>query len=161
VSHAALVAAIKTRMDTVSGVGIVHNRLRHRVRIQDFIALYANGSADAKKIRAWWIALDNITGSWEVDDFASFGNVSRTYNFRLFGVLGFQDNEETEASMVSVCEAIMDDLDAQTTLGVSGVVVRAVGPCSLVANDIRHFGNNSVLCHVVEITCPVVKVVSV
>lgn len=158
-SHAALVTAIKTRMDTVSNVGIVHNRLRHRVRIQDFIALYANGSADAKKIRAWWIALDNINADLEA--FASFGTVARTYNFRLFGVLGFQDNEETESAMLTVCEAIMDDLDAQTTLGVSGVVVRAVGPCSLVANDIRHFGNNSVLCHVVEITCPVVKVVSV
>lgn len=142
-------AAIVTVLDGVSGIGEVHNRERFVVNPSEYLDMFKASIGGVTQIRAWLVLRERA----DVVPDTVFGETRRRHLFVLTGLQGFQDSADTYGTLQGLCDSVMAAFDDQTTLGVSGVVVRAVGPCTLRTFDAVQFG--SVLCHRAEIELPI------
>lgn len=140
---------IVTVLQGIANIGAVLDRERFVVDPSKYLDLFKVTIGGSAQIRGWMVLRETAV---PVTDTA-FGEQRRRHGFVLYGVLGFQDTTDTYGTMQALCDAIMAAFDLQTTLSVSGVIVRAIGPCSLRSFRTEQFG--SVLCHAAEIELPI------
>jgi hypothetical protein len=155
--------ALQQVIETVPDAGVVHNRVRMISSWEDWLDRFRQDIGGAKRLRGWMITRSSAAGFvslvGQTSNPFAFGEQARPYVFQLTGLNGFQDSSESELEFEDLVEAVMDELDAQTTLGIPGAMVGGVGPSLLTTFDLRTFG--SVLCDYCEILVPVVVVRSV
>lgn len=147
--YESLRTAIKAELDAVPDIGQTHSRERFVVDPSAYLDMFKATISGTAQIRAWLILRESVT---PVDD-RTFGEDRRRHLFVLRGYLGFQDSSDTYGTMQALCDTIMARFDNLTTLSVSGVIVRAIGPTTLRSFDTGQFG--SVLCHLAEIELPI------
>jgi hypothetical protein len=147
---ASLTAALKTQLETITDIGVVHDRPRYASDWSNYLNLFKVIIGGRSVVRGWMIRRDSApVGAFALDE------IERVHNYNIMGIASLSDSDALSQydDMQALADTIMALLDNQTTLGVAGVVVRAVGPCSLESYDEQMFG--SVLCHVLEIVCPI------
>ena len=142
-------SAIKTVLDGITGIGMTHNRERFSADPSTYLDMFNTTILSVSQIRAWVILRESVT---PVED-RVFGEDRREHMFVLRGYQGFHDANDTYGTFQALCDTVMATLDSQTTLGVTGVIVRSVGPCSLRSFGTGQFG--AVLAHMAEIAVPV------
>lgn len=140
--------ALEGRINTVSNVGAVHDRMRFNVAWDDYLDNFKVTIGGVPQIRGWQIGVTEISGAPQ-----RFGAVERTYRVEVLGILGIADGSNTQATFVALTESVMDALEFRTDLGLAGVVDYSVGPVGA-RFDERQFG--SVFCHTVMLDVPVV-----
>lgn len=142
-------AAIKTVLDGISGIGMTHNRERFSADPSTYLDLFNTTISSVSQIRAWVIHRESVSPI----ESPVFGEDLREHMFVLRGYQGFNDANDTYGTFQALCDTVMATLDNQTTLGVTGVTVRSVGPCSLRSFGAAQFG--TVLVHAAEIAVPI------
>lgn len=148
-TYTSLRTALATLLATVTDVGTVHNRERFVVDPSAFLDMFKATIGGTVQIRAWLILRESMQ---PIEDTA-FGESRHRHVFVLRGFLGFQDSADTYGTLQALIDTIIALLDNQTTLSVSGVIVRGIGPCALRSFEVGQFG--SVLAHVAEIEVPI------
>ena len=148
-TYTSLRTAIATVLEGITDIGLVHNRERFVVDPAAYLDMFKTTVGGTVQIRAWLILRERVD---TVTDTA-FGEDRDRHLFVLAGFLGFQDSADTYGALQALCDSVRAAFSNQTTLGVSGVMVRAVGPCTLRTFDVGQFG--SVLCHRAEIELPI------
>lgn len=147
--YTSLRGALATLLGTVDSIGIIHNRERFVVDPAAFLDMFKVTISGTVQIRAWLILRESMQ---PIED-TVFGESRQRHVFVLRGILGFQDSADTYGTLQALVDTIIALLDNQTTLSVSGTIVRGVGPCSLRSFEVGQFG--SVLAHVCEIEVPI------
>lgn len=148
-TYTSLRTALVTLLETVADVGMVHGRERFVVDPSKFLDMFKTTISGTTQIRAWLI----LRESMQPDTDTVFGEARQRHVFVLRGILGFQDSADTYGTLQALTDTIIALLDNQTTLSVSGTIVRGIGPCSLRSFEVGQFG--SVLAHVAEIEVPI------
>ena len=148
-TYTSLRTALATLLETVPNIGQVHDRERFVVAPSEFLNMFKTTIDGTQQIRAWLILRESTRPS----DYLVFGEMSQRHTFVLRGILGFQDSADTYGTLQALTDTIIALLDNQTTLSVSGTIVRGIGPCSLRSFEVGQFG--SVLAHVAEIEVPI------
>ncbi len=147
-TYSDLVTAITTQLSAVSNIGQVHSRERFTVDWAKYLEQFATTISDTQQTRGWVVTLERITTLPE-----AFSREERRYQFLIYGMMSLKDSAATETAFFDLIELILNTLDDETTLGVSGTVVNAVGPASMRFAQIRQFG--SPIVHYCEIEYPV------
>lgn len=147
--YTSLRTALATLLGTVTDIGVVHNRERFVVDPSSFLDMFKATISGTPQIRAWLILRESMQ---PIED-TVFGEARHRHIFVLRGILGFQDSTDTYGKLQGLCDTVVALLNNQTTLSVSGVVVRGIGPCALRSFEVGQFG--SVLAHVAEIEVPI------
>lgn len=139
-SEASIRAAIKTEMNTVTGIGIVHDYQRWAANLKDFLDLMLFTAGTSKKIFGWMITRTSA-------EVMRIGNNFRvTHNYKLIGLYGLKDAAASEKLLNLVIESLVSKL---VNLEISG----AQNPIGLPkVGLIGHKSFGGVLCHWVEIT---------
>jgi hypothetical protein len=148
-SYSSIRSALATLLATVTHVGAVHNRERFVVDPSKYLDEFKVTIGGVAQIRGWMILRETAVPVYDT----AYGEQRRRHGFVLYGVLGFADATDTYGTMQTLCDDVMALVDNQTTLSIPGVLVRAIGPCSLRSFRTEQFG--SVLCHAAEIDVPV------
>jgi hypothetical protein len=148
-TYTSLRTALVTLLETVTDVGMVHGRERFVVDPSKFLDMFKTTISGTVQIRAWLILRESMQ---PIED-TVFGESRQRHVFVLRGILGFQDSADTYGTLQALVDTIIALLDNQTTLSVSGTIVRRIGPCSLRSFEVGQFG--SVLAHVAEIEVPI------
>jgi hypothetical protein len=150
-----IISAIKTKVETAVPTAKVYGYERWSPRWDGMLALF---KTDTDLINAWM-----ITRIQTESERTAYDTRRRAHVFRLRGVYGLDDSENTEATFQAQIEAIdaafsLDDEtmgDAVTTIrpyfgpmsGIDGTQIDSV--------DVRMFGN--VLCHYAELRLGVIE----
>ncbi len=132
--------AIKTILEGVSGIGIVHDYERWANDWNTFLEFYKTGG----KINGWSITRKATP--------AKKGNVPtmmRTHNFVIRGYYGLQDSAASEKTFQDLVEAVQDAFDAADhQLGLPDNVLNS-GPVQVKIVENRFFGKSALpLCGV-------------
>ncbi len=146
-NYSDIIAAVKARLETVTNVGVVHNHNRWNADWSTYLNQFKQTIGGTVQIRGWMVTKEESNPI--VGDTYSMGNVRRTYNLLIYGVMGLDDSANTEQTFLNLVEAVMDTLDNRIDLGLAAVVDYGVGPSTLRNYSIRQFG--SVLCNYAEI----------
>lgn len=140
-------AAIKARLETVPGIGVVHGYSRYARRSADMVGFYQDG--DGGPIRGWHIRRPRRTQTAGRDGRGGGSNTPRSVvnQWLMEGFLSLQDGDASERAFDELLEAIVLAFDDDDTLG--GVVIscttdQAAG-VQVDVNEHAMFG--SVLCH--------------
>ncbi len=149
-SYSSLRPALVTALNTVTNIGMVQNRERFIVDLSKYLNMFSVTIGGVRQVRGWMVLRETCVPVYDT----AFGEQRRRHGFLLYGILGFSDNTDTYGTMQTLCDEVMAVMDNQTTLNSTpGILVRAVGPCSLRSFRSEQFG--SVLCHVAEIDVPI------
>ena len=132
-------ARIKTDLEAIDGIGVVHDYERWTSDWKRFLELMKD--PDSQTIRGWTITRESSEGQREAPAEA---NRSPLYVIR--GYWGLSDLNASEKAFDDLIEAVQNALGADVTMGsivdhVEEPIVRMIEP--------RMYG--SVLCHYVEI----------
>jgi hypothetical protein len=149
--YTSLRSSIVGVLETVPNIGEVNGRERFVVDPSKFLDFFKTIIGGQSQIRAWLVLRESATAM--AYEQSSFGETLRRHHFVLHGFLGFKDADDTYGTMQALCDSVMAAFDNEETLGVTGVVVHKVGPCSLRTFGTAQFG--SVLCHSAEIELPI------
>lgn len=141
--------AIKDTLDNIPSIGMTHNRERFASDPSTYLDMFNTTIGITSQIRAWLILRESVTP----DRDTLFGEDTRVHNFVLRGYMGFNDANDSYGTFQALCDTVVATFDDQTTLSVSGVEVRGVGPCSLRSFETGQFG--SILAHMAVIAVPV------
>jgi hypothetical protein len=143
-SEATVRGLVKTVVEGVTNVGLVHDYQRLATDFTVLLDRFKTTISGQEQIRGWTISLEAAPG-----ERMTFGAVQRTYQYKIRGYFGLKDSSATEKSALLVVFAVMDALDVDTTIrpGAGGTTA---SPCSLEVYEPRMFG--SMLCHYAEIT---------
>lgn len=147
---ASLSAALKALLETIPEIGQVHDRPRHAADWTNYMNLFKSIIGGRSVIRGWYLQRESA-----LPEPGDFSEVERIHTFRITGVASHSDSDELSQyeDMQALADTIMALLDNQTTLAITGAVVRGVGPCALEGYEELMFG--SALCHVLTITVPI------
>lgn len=135
---------IISKIQDVSNVGIIHNRIRFVSKWPDYFKLFTSRILGQVVVQGWevtWTGIPNTNNEW-----GALGNVyGDTYQFKVIGRRGFQDTtstgsntgSETEFNILieNVVNSIRSLIDADT----SRVPLYAV-EVTMPLNEIRDFG---------------------
>lgn len=138
--------ALAARLETVTDAGKVHQRGRYKPAWTTFIALFTATIGGTKQVRGWWPERERVE---VVDD--EFGQTNWRHTFVIRGVLGVNDETDSDATFGALVEAALTALTGITIAG-----AWSVSPPALRAQDMRLFGE--VLCHYCEIAIVVEEV---
>jgi len=132
---------IKTTLEGVSGIGVVHKYERFAKEAPAYLTLFKTGGV----INGWTITRESTTPMPDDD-----GDVSHTF-FRAYSIIirgyySLDDSAETEVTFQNLIESICDTFDADPTI--SGTVKEAE-PIEVRSVGHRMFGN--VLVHYCEL----------
>lgn len=146
-SEAAIRAAIKSTLESVSGMGTVHDYVRWADNWGDFLSLF---KTESNKINGWCFSRVKTPMLQR-----TIGEVERAYIYTLRGYYGLKDSDATEKTFQALIEAAQEAFLTDETLGGacettrpdSGPMNGAVGLQADIV-EIRKFG--TVLCHYFE-----------
>lgn len=130
--------AIKTTMNGVAGIGIVHTYQRYAKEQAAFKALFVTGT----ELKGWTI---RKTRTREKSPARGRNNIVHTW--QIDGYLGFDDANASEEAFDLLVEAVADAFRADETLG--GVVAETVvdGEAGIQVDDSGPVMFAGVLCH--------------
>jgi hypothetical protein len=140
--------AIKTILEGVSGIGLVHEYERWANDWKKFLELYKTAN---KKINGWTITRKRTAERWSTG-----AEYERVNEFLIRGIFGLKDEDETELTFQSLIEDICDAFRSNHTLN---------GTCETTDPDFGSLANQSgiqvelveprmigsVLCHYCEL----------
>lgn len=141
-------AALKAVIQGVANTGVVHSYRRWSNNWSDYLDL-VDSTVPANEVRFWMVSRDGVDG-----ESMEFGAIQRTHRMVVQGAMALDDSAATAATFQGLVDSVMEALDTKRDLGLSYVVDYGVGPCS--ARTIGEEALGDVLCHVVEISVPVV-----
>lgn len=136
-------AEIKNILESVDGIGKVHDYERHTVDWKKFISLFADTN---NRINGWTITRLQVREKRQ----ASLGLNIRTHIFRIRGYLGLKDSTETEKTFQGLIESICNSFRGRETLNGSSL---KSGPPQV--GKIFHRPFAGILVHTCEITIEV------
>lgn len=154
---------IRSRIVTIiegaaDDVGIVHNRDRWANNWTDLLKLFEHEMSDGtgNRVLGWMISRRTVEPDQEGADGSRFGAVHRLYTFQIRGVMGFNDEDDTEGKFNALVDAVIDALDNNINMtgAAAETVPQGAGFTSVGTIELRLFG--SVVCHYVEIIFPCV-----
>jgi len=153
-SEATIREAIYQAVRGVSQVGIVHDYERQVTNWDDFLELFTTPIGDATQVRGWMIGYRGMpTTNRLTFNMLSNAGTERIHRFRLIGVMGISDADESEKTFAALAEDVCDTLDADTTLHTARL---DASPATLLF-DARPFAN--VLVHGAIINIEVTEMV--
>lgn len=118
---AAIRAAIAAAIAAVPQIGVVHNRERYLAEPRKLAALYQWTAPGGEKcLRGWFVAFRSISTAKRV------GRKTETLTWEVCGLIGFDDDRDSESVAVALAAAVKTALEADPTLG--GVVSRLGEP---------------------------------
>lgn len=121
-SEATIRAAILGAMLDVYQVGVIHDYERHVTNWDEFLSLFQNNIGGSDQVRGWMIGYRGIpTVNQLTFNIASNAGTERTHRFRIIGIMGISDSNESEKTFAALAEDICDALDADTTLHSIGI----------------------------------------
>lgn len=132
---------IKTTLDGVSGVGLVHKYERYAKENPAYLTLFTTGGV----VNGWTITRESTTPISDGGDAVSH-TFFRAYTMVIRGYYSLDDSAETEITFQNLIETICDTFDADPTI--SGTVKEAE-PMEVRTVGHRVFGN--VLVHYCEL----------
>lgn len=155
-SESAVRTALYNVVNGVSNKGVCYDRCRLSTTWDVFLTLFKTTVSGTDQIRGWWIELRGMPR--EELDFDPFGagHTIRSYNFRVFGVLGLDDSASTEKTFAALTEAVANAIDADSTLHNTGTYYDCPA-CSVDVFEPRVFAGT--LCHYTEINVSVKEIV--
>ncbi len=129
---------LKTTVEGVAGIGVVHDYQRWTVEADDFDTVFVTGG----RVNAWMITRDRSTEEHEASN-----QDYRAHHVRIFGVYSLDDSDATEKTFSDLMELICDELRGDND--VSGNAESST-PAEVVRDD--HTTLSGTLCHFGEIT---------
>ncbi|XAI95671.1 hypothetical protein [Microcystis phage Mae-JY22] len=140
----AIRAAIRIKLEGVSGIGRVYDYERFAKDASAFLALYKD-PADGR-IRGWWF--DRFS-TRELD--RDTGTVRRVHSWRITGYLGLDDADATGRALQDLVEAIADAFRSDRTLGGTVLDIRDMtqddAPAGVQVDSIDAVMLAGALCH--------------
>lgn len=151
-AEATIRARIKTVVQSVSNGGLVYDYERWASDWTTYLDLFKTTIDSAEVIRGWTITCQ----SFQPVEIATMGSqdVETTFIYKIRSYFGLDDENASEKTAIGIAEDVVEALNADNTL--HGTAYDASGPhplAELTLFEPRFFGD--VLCHYIEITCPV------
>jgi len=150
-----IAARLKNRLETVSGVGKVHDHLELATTGEELIAMGAITVDGEQRIRVWMISLEQGPARWAEQG----GGTDWTRRAVIEGFLQYEAAGAAEKKAIALAESIIRvlnvDLAAKPSL--NGTVLSG-GPAALEACEPRAFG--PLFCHYIRISIPLFTVES-
>lgn len=116
-SESAIREAIFNALDAVALVGIVHDYERHAAQWDDFLNLFKTEIEQQEQIRGWMIGYRGVVrADRETFRPGSKTGISRIHRFRIIGIMGIDDKNESEKTFAALAEDVCDALDDDDTL---------------------------------------------
>lgn len=145
---------IKTVIETVSNVGVVHDYMRWAVEWPTLVALLKTTVSGVSKLRGWMITCEGMPAT--ANEFGPIPTARRDYRYRVRGYYALDDSAATEKTFMAQVIAVCDALDNDTTLHNATNYY----DCSLAnAETVGHITLGEVLCHYCEITITVTELI--
>lgn len=141
-------AAIKTRMEAVSNVGLVYDYQRLTTEWDNFLDLFKTTINGSQVIRGWCITCEGVTLVERETYGGNTSNYAIHYPYKIRGYFGVDDTNASEKTAFALAEAVREALSAH----ISSVALDNIP--SLDTFEPRIFGD--VLCHFIEISMVVV-----
>lgn len=143
-SEATIRASIKTAVEGVSNVGVVHDYERWAADWSAFLDLFKTKISGSDVIRGWTITCESFPQ--EQYTFGARGSIQRSYTYKVRGYFGLDDSAASEKTAMVVVEDVVEAFD--TDLDSSTQVTNF--PASLTVFEPRLLGD--VLVHYAEVT---------
>ncbi len=131
--------AIKAKMETVAGVGVVHRYERLAARVADLKSLYVTGG----QLRGWHIrrvAMSQVS--------PAIGRYTIDNRWQIRGFMAIDDSAETELVFDGLIDSVRDAFRADETLG--GLIEGTQAPAPTLGMQLIEHGPvmfADVLCH--------------
>jgi hypothetical protein len=142
-TEAATRANIKTILEAVSNIGVVHDYERWAVLYDDLLSKFKTTISGSDVFRGWTITCEG----WDAEFITFPKGVSRTYSYKIRGYFSLKDADATEKTAIALVEAVCNALDTDTTIHTTNAFSP---PAGVDVFEPREFGN--ILCHYAEIT---------
>lgn len=135
-------AAIKTKLDSVNNMGVVHDYERYSKQPDDFRELYVAEINGVNQVRGWYI---RRISRHEGSDYVARYEV--IINWRIQGYMSLKDDVESEKVFDSLVETLADEFRTDETLG--GVVDSIIvgDDAGLQVEDAGPVMFTGILCH--------------
>lgn len=137
---------LKTILQSVSNIGVVHDYQRFNTDYMAFINLFDTTIGGVKQLRGWTVAFGGLASTDDLPDQFD-GQYVRGYRWTIRGYMGLQDSAATEKTFAALVETVCDALDDDDTL--HGATYYDASKAEAPVVEERLFG--SVLCHYCEI----------
>lgn len=140
-------AAIVTRLESVTDIGLVHDYQRYATNAAEMAALYQTTIGTTKQIRGWWVSrIATAEGS------PALGRYTVTHTWRIHGYMGLDDAAESEKTFDELVELVRDTFRQDDNLG--GVVDSTVldEGAGLQLDEQAPVVFAGVLCHAARLT---------
>ena len=134
-------AQIVRMLQSVSGIGMVHDRERWATDWSKFLAVFTDPVSH--KILGWTITREATPSTWYTS-----GQAEDSHLWVVRGYAGLSDADDSESAFQDLVETVRATLRHDPTLG--GTAEGISGPPAVRLFQPRLFGG--VLCHYVEIT---------
>lgn len=149
-SEATIRAAIKTKVEAISNIGMVYDYERWATDWSAYLDLFKTTIGGSNVIRGWTITCQSFPQKQ-----ITFGrNVERTYTYKLRGYFGLDDSAASEKTAMVVVEDVAEAFN-DTRFDASNDQVWN-DPANLEIFEPRLLGD--VLCHYAEITLEVTEI---
>lgn len=151
-AEATVRARIYTVVNAVSNIGLVYDYERWVPEWSKYLDLFKTTISSVEVIRAWTITCQSFVPV----EIATMGNqkVETNFVYKIRGYFGLDDANASEKTAIAIAEDVVEALNADTTLhGASYAASGEHALAELTLFEPRFFGD--VLCHYIEITCPV------
>ena len=144
-------------LESIDDIGQVHDYVRWSVLYPD-VRTQNQATIDGDKvIRSWMVTCIGVTAELLAFRIAGTNeSVAYTYTYKIRGVLGLKDADETEKDAISLALQVIEALHVSDTLH-DGQTYHHAGLASIDIFEPRMFTN--FLAHFVEITQTVVEVI--
>lgn len=150
----AIAARIKDRVETVPGVGKVHDHVELATTADELLTIGRFTVDGQDRIRAWMIHLEQVPSVWSEQG----ATVDWRRTVLIEGFLQFEADGAAEKTAIGLAEAIARALNTDlATTKLDGTVLSG-GPCSLLASEPRAFG--PLLVHYCRLALPVFTIES-
>jgi len=130
---------LKTELEAISGMGVVHDYLRWSVNWKDYVDKFKSGG----KINAAWLEVRSSVGDRE----AITNATARTWAFRLNMIMSLKDADATQKTFDSLVETVLNAMSPGDRT--FGRAVQKAEPAELIDND--HLMHSEVFVHHAEI----------
>jgi len=147
-SYSAILALLKTIVDSVDGTGKVHDYQRLAQNEQQFISFFVTN----KVVNGWQITRRSTPQKFEDSKEKDGTLIEAIHEYILTGFRGIDDANASEKTFQVLAETVSDALASDTTLQAAGY---NIGAPQILVVEPRAFGH--VLCHVAEISIQIAE----
>lgn len=150
-SEASIRAQIKAILESVSGIGVVHDYERYSRSIADFRDIMTKSGATS--VNGWVISRQS-TESHQAT-LGPKGQIERTHTFRIAGIYELNDAAGSEKTLQGILDAIFEAFKAVSTLNGTCVSHRQIQIDSVSVTKDGELGDD--LYHTAELTLEVLE----